>query len=360
MRKWTKRAFLLCILASAVFVVYAAACTVNASDEGLNITKLRLSPGETKKLKLKGEKAKIKWKSSDKKIVSVTSKGKVTAVKKGSAKITAAAGKKKYTCRVTVTGSGDVNKQQEQEQGMEKEYFDIFYDTQSDSQKLDLYLPETGSGPFPLVVFIHGGGWFGGDKADGQERAWVTLRSHGYAVASLNYRLSGEAAHPAGLNDCKNAVHWLKEHADKYGIDAGRIAVSGDSSGGHYALMEAMQDSGIRCAVVWYPATDLSETMRTVQEGEYTGFGADFAWTNIERYVGKKIQNTDDPCLADASPVNYISKDIPPGSAPARGCRYNMSDQPVTQILSESFRRSRGRQSVSGYYEGCGTWRQSF
>lgn len=67
MRKWTKRAFLLCILASAVFVVYAAACTVNAANTGLNITKLRLSPGETKKLKVKGEKAKIKWKSSDKK-----------------------------------------------------------------------------------------------------------------------------------------------------------------------------------------------------------------------------------------------------------------------------------------------------
>lgn len=312
MKIWAKRVFLLCILASAVSILYAAVGTVNAAGTGLNITKLRLSAGETKQLKVKGEKAKIKWKSSDKKTVTVTAKGMVKAVKKGNARITASAGKKKYICRVTVTDSADENKQQKQEQGMEKEYFDISYDTQSDSQKLDLYLPETGPGPFPLVVFIHGGGWFSGDKADGQERAWVTLRSNGYAVASLNYRLSGEAAHPAGLDDCRTAVRWLKEHADEYRIDARHIAVSGDSSGGHYALMEALQDSGISCAVVWYPATDLSETMRTVQNGEYTGFGADFAWSNIESYVGKKIQDTDDPCLADASPVNYISKDMPP------------------------------------------------
>lgn len=211
---------------------------------------------------------------------------------------------------------------------IDRTYTDVVYDTLSDSQTLDLYLPETGTGPFPLIVFIHGGGWYSGDKADGQEDAFVALREQGYAVASINYRLSGEAAHPAGLIDCKTAIRFLKANAGQYWLDPDRFAVSGDSSGGHYALMVALtsgnpefedltrgyseENTDVRCAVVWYPATDLAETMRTVQDGEYTGFGANFAWANIERYVGKTIQDVGDECLALASPINYISEGMPP------------------------------------------------
>lgn len=101
-----------------------------------------------------------------------------------------------------------------------REYHDVVYDTLSRAQKLDLYLPENGKGPFPLIFFIHGEGWFTGDKADGQESAWVTLREKGYAVASVNYRLSSEAPHPAGIIDCKTALRYLKAHAEEYGIDA--------------------------------------------------------------------------------------------------------------------------------------------
>lgn len=210
----------------------------------------------------------------------------------------------------------------------EREYLDVVYDTLSESQKLDLFLPEEGEGPFPLVMFIHGGGWFSGDKADGQESAWVKLRKQGYAVASVEYRLSGEAIHPAGIIDCKTALRYLKANAGKYHIDSGHIAVSGDSSGGHYALMLAFtegnpdfedltrgnpeQEAKVNCVVAWYPATDLAETMRTVQEGEYTGYGAEFAWSNIERYVDKKITDVRDDVLAAASPIQYVAKDMPP------------------------------------------------
>lgn len=208
------------------------------------------------------------------------------------------------------------------------EYHDVVYDMLSEAQTMDLYLPMESGGPFPLVFFIHGGGWYSGDKMDFQQNAWVKLRSEGYAVASVNYRLSGEAAHPAGIIDCKTALRYLKAHAKEYRIDSSRIAVSGDSSGGHYALMLALttdnpefedksrgnaeQNSSVNCAVVWYPATDLAETMRTVQSGEYTGFGADFAWQNIERYVGKTITDVSDSVLINASPVNYISEGMPP------------------------------------------------
>ena len=208
------------------------------------------------------------------------------------------------------------------------EYRNVSYDTEYSDQNYDLFLPEEGEGPFPLVVFIHGGGWYSGDKTDGQEDAWMKLLDYGYAVASLNYRLSGEAPHPAGIIDCKTALRHLQANAGEYRIDPERIAVAGDSSGGHYALMLALtegnpeledlargnrdQEVKIRCAVAWYPATDLVETMRTVQEGEYTGFGAEFAWENIERYIGKSITDTSDESLVLASPIHYVSENMPP------------------------------------------------
>lgn len=118
-----------------------------------------------------------------------------------------------------------------------REYRDISYDTQSSAQTFDLFLPEDGEGPFPLLVFVHGGGWYSGDKSDGQETGFLKLLDYGYAVASLNYRLSGEAPHPAGLIDCNTALRYLQANAQEFWIDSARIAVAGDSSGGHYALM---------------------------------------------------------------------------------------------------------------------------
>lgn len=231
------------------------------------------------------------------------------------------------------TGGNEESSTRGSEENMEffntaTEYKDLAYDTLSESQKLDLYLPETGEGPFPLIVFIHGGGWYSCDKADGQEAAWVELRKQGYAVASINYRLSGEAAHPAGLIDCKIAIRFLRANAEQYQLDPERVAVSGGSSGGHYALMVALtpgnpefedlsrgypeENTDVCCAVGWYPATDLSAIMRAVQTGEYTGFGAEYAWANIERYIGKTIEDVNDESLSLASPVHYISEDMPP------------------------------------------------
>lgn len=144
----------------------------------------------------------------------------------------------------------------------------------------------------------------------------------------MEYRLSGEAGHPAGIIDCKTALRYLKANAGKYHIDADHIAVAGDSSGGHYALMLALTEGNsefenltrgnpeqsvhVNCVVAWYPATDLAETMRTVQDGEYTGFGAEFAWNNIERYIGKKITDVKEEALVAASPVQYVTQDMPP------------------------------------------------
>src|SRR5690349_10681054 len=80
---------------------------------------------------------------------------------------------------------------------------------------LDLYLPPRGDGPAPILLWIHGGGW---DEGDRHDRTAVPLTAHGYAVASIDYRLSGQATFPAQIEDCKAAVRWLRTNARRYGL----------------------------------------------------------------------------------------------------------------------------------------------
>jgi len=99
---------------------------------------------------------------------------------------------------------------------------------------LDLYLPEKATGPLPVIVGIHGGGWAAGSKEGAQG---VRQAGRGYAVACIGYRLSGEAIFPAQIEDCKAAVRWLRDNAGMYGLDPDRIGATGHSAGGHLASL---------------------------------------------------------------------------------------------------------------------------
>jgi acetyl esterase/lipase len=103
-------------------------------------------------------------------------------------------------------------------------------------QKLDLYLPEKSSAPLPLVIWVHGGGWQNGSK-DQCLPLRLGFTARGYAVASLNYRLSGHAIFPAQIEDCQAAVRWLRDHAKDYGLDPDRFAAWGASAGGHLVAL---------------------------------------------------------------------------------------------------------------------------
>jgi len=89
------------------------------------------------------------------------------------------------------------------------------YAATSLSQKLDVYLPE-GNGPFPVILSIHGGAFKGGDKRDGQLTPMLEGLKRGYAVVSINYRLSPEAIFPAQIFDVKAAVRWIRANAKQY------------------------------------------------------------------------------------------------------------------------------------------------
>ena len=107
------------------------------------------------------------------------------------------------------------------------QYPDLAYATASPAQKLDLYLPD-GPGPFPVVLIVHGGAFMFGDKSHDISKAGTDqLLGRGYAVANVNYRLSGEAKAPAQIQDVKTAVRWLRAHAGEYRLNPDKIGAWG-------------------------------------------------------------------------------------------------------------------------------------
>ena len=126
-----------------------------------------------------------------------------------------------------------------------RSYEKVSYAGDSASQYLDLYVPEQGqdSGRPGLFVLVHGGGFISGDSQSRQSiLMYQFFRDHGYACASVNYRLAQEAAFPAGLEDVKAAVRFLQSHAEEYGYDASRTAIWGESAGGYLAVAEAFSN----------------------------------------------------------------------------------------------------------------------
>ena len=116
----------------------------------------------------------------------------------------------------------------------------LTYAEDSPAQYIDLYVPDAEE-PMPLFVMIHGGGFAFNDAQSRQAQfMYRYFRDHGFACASVNYRLSPEAPYPAAVCDVKAAVRFLCRNADEYGFDAERIAVWGESAGGYLASMCAL------------------------------------------------------------------------------------------------------------------------
>ncbi len=101
-------------------------------------------------------------------------------------------------------------------------------------QLLDLYLPQDQTAPVPLVVWVHGGAWRAGSRT---QVPITPLLEHGLAIASVDYRLSGEAAFPAQIHDINRAIDYLHIHAEKLGLDPERFSIAGSSAGGHLAAL---------------------------------------------------------------------------------------------------------------------------
>lgn len=140
-------------------------------------------------------------------------------------------------------------------------------------QKLDLYLPES-TRPLPVLVWIHGGGWSGGDRSN---PPILDFTGDGYAVVSVGYRLSGDAIFPAQIHDLKAAIRWLRANSATYNLDPDRIGVVGASAGGHLAALlgtsgghaglegdlgNPEQSSEVQCVVDLFGPSDLTRMGR--------------------------------------------------------------------------------------------------
>jgi acetyl esterase/lipase len=183
----------------------------------------------------------------------------------------------------------------------------------SPSQKLDLYLPKTGRN-LPVIIFIHGGAFSMGDK-----RQWIAYElgylAQGYALASINYRLSSEAVFPAQIEDGKAAVRWLRAHATIYRLDPNHFAAWGASAGGFLATMLGTTgkirdfdvgenlafSSKVQAVADFFGPVDLNRLRPVSME----------AGSVESRLIGCTIKDNPEKARR-ASPITYVMKACPP------------------------------------------------
>jgi len=177
--------------------------------------------------------------------------------------------------------------------------------------KLDLYRPEKPNGVVPLVVWIHGGAFLSGSKESREGEAAVWLAARGYAVASIDYRLSQEALFPAQKEDCEAAVRWLRANAARFGLEGSRIGVFGASAGGHLAAMLGTAGSAaglVQAVVDFYGPTDFNKMDAAALPGGMKHNPAD---SPESRLIGGLIQENPDK-VARANPITYVTPAAPP------------------------------------------------
>ena len=191
-------------------------------------------------------------------------------------------------------------------------------------QALDIYLPNDGDGPFPVVFFAHGGGWSGGDKGDTQVVPFIGGVKHGYAVVSLNYRLIPYIRYPENLFDIKAAMRWVKQNAETYLLDPSRTALCGASAGAHLTMMAAFtqgqpafdvapcaQTCRALAVVDQFGPTNFLKAHQHYNESGYPRAQAPGATGSLDVMLGVKAESV--PNIARYyNPIDNIHPDIPP------------------------------------------------
>lgn len=213
-------------------------------------------------------------------------------------------------------------------ENIKRKWLDLSYASKSPAQKLDIYVPNEGDGPFPVILSIHGGAFKGGDKADGQVNPMLEGLKRGYAVVSINYRLSGEAIFPAQIFDVKAAVRWIRANAKQYKLNPGKIASWGGSAGGHLSAMvgtsggvkeledltqgNADQSSRVQAVVDWFGPTDFLRMDEQLKESKVKNPQIHSVPDSPEsELIGKNLADAPE-LVKRANPETYITPDDPP------------------------------------------------
>ena len=216
------------------------------------------------------------------------------------------------------------------------------YSTRSSSNVLDVYIPESGNAPFPLVLFIHGGAFMHGDKEDPD--CLAELLRAGFAVASMNYRLSGQAIWPAQMDDIKAALLFLRSNTNRLSIDGQRIATFGPSAGGHLASVTALAlaknpETRVQACVDWYGPIDFIHMDKDIEAtGVVRESGRnDAAGSPESRLIGATV--SDNPELAaTASPLTYLANLASDATPPPFLIMHGAEDALIAPRQSERLR----------------------
>ena len=201
-----------------------------------------------------------------------------------------------------------------------KAYRDLAYvENGHERHKLDLFIPAGAKEALPLILWIHGGGWQSGRK-EGCPPLRDGYTQRGFAVASINYRLSGHAVFPAQIEDCKAAIRWLRAHADEYRLDPQRFGVWGSSAGGHLVALVGTsgdvkafevgenldQSSRVQAVCDYFGPTDFSLFVTT------PGYESHATANSPEaKLIGGVVKENEEKA-ARTNPITYVSQDDPP------------------------------------------------
>lgn len=197
------------------------------------------------------------------------------------------------------------------------------------SHLLDLYKPRASTSALPLVVWIHGGSWRYLDKS--HMEAPRSLICNGFAVASIDYRLSNEAPFPAQIRDVKAAIRHLRANATSYGVDPDRIAVFGSSAGGHLSALagtsggvvdleslsmgNASTSSRVQAVIDWFGHSDLEQLDVQLLAQGCPAESANRSQPNSleSQFLGCTLGESGCSAQAQrANPIAYVGADDPP------------------------------------------------
>src|SRR5690554_436212 len=206
-----------------------------------------------------------------------------------------------------------------------RKFLDLPYTNNPDGPRLDIYLPDT-QGPYPVIVYVHGGGWLIGHKRVAYMEPLFYFLEHGYALVSIDYTLSDKAEFPTQIYEVKTAIRFLREHAAAYNLQPDRMAALGDSAGGHLAALagtsaaagqledvslgSAAQSSKIQAIVDWFGPIDFTTMQKQLREAGAPAHDLTVC-TMEDLFIGADLAS--EPQKAKpADPTTYITADTPP------------------------------------------------
>jgi acetyl esterase len=185
---------------------------------------------------------------------------------------------------------------------------------------MDAYIPQQGRGPFPCIVWVHGGGFVSGDKKDFPRRLLDPIRDLGFAMIAVNYRLAPQYPFPACVDDVESGIAYLKTHAKEFKVNPAKLVLMGESAGGLIVSVvgaRAKPQNRVAGVISLFGEHDLLTRVQEnpcIMDGRAEPIPAGGCLSPGLKALLNITAATPDtmPIIRDASAVTYVRKDMPP------------------------------------------------